>query len=118
MKEQMRLLSLVALPLILGLVLLTSGCASYYVVNDPETGRTYYTTEWDTVRGGATPFLVTPPGERPAAHGVGMNALEEERGGQFVDQSQAVAPGSIKACIEPASFCAGGVVRFNFHSSA
>jgi uncharacterized protein YceK len=39
--------------LVLGLVLLVSGCASYYKVRDPQTGDVYYTKKIDNLRGGA-----------------------------------------------------------------
>ncbi|HEX9137508.1 MAG TPA: hypothetical protein VF905_11295 [Nitrospirota bacterium] len=32
---------------------LVVGCASYYMVTDPETGKEYYTQEIDDVKGGA-----------------------------------------------------------------
>jgi uncharacterized protein YceK len=41
----------------LGLAILTSGCTSYYAVTDPKTGKQYYTTDWDTARGGTTRFV-------------------------------------------------------------
>ena len=53
MQNQMRLLRKVALTVILGLAAMAMGCASYYVVTDR---KQYYTTEWDTARGGTTRF--------------------------------------------------------------
>ncbi len=38
---------------VLGLVLLVTGCASYYKVRDPQTGNVYYTEDVDQLRGGA-----------------------------------------------------------------
>jgi hypothetical protein len=38
---------------VLGLVLLVAGCASYYKVRDPQTGDVYYTEKIDNLRGGA-----------------------------------------------------------------
>ncbi len=37
--------------------LFAGGCTSYYAVTDPSSNKTYYTTDWDTVRGGATRFV-------------------------------------------------------------
>jgi len=56
MQNQMRLVQKVVLTVILGLAAMAIGCASYYVVTDPKTGKQYYTTEWDTARGGTTRF--------------------------------------------------------------
>jgi len=56
MQNQMRLVRKVSLTAILGLAALAMGCASYYAVTDPKTGRQYYTTEWETARGGTTRF--------------------------------------------------------------
>ena len=41
----------------LGLALATIGCTSYYAVTEPKTGKVYYTTEWETARGGTTRFV-------------------------------------------------------------
>ncbi len=38
---------------VLSLVLLVTGCASYYKVTDPQSGKVYYTEDIDNVRGGA-----------------------------------------------------------------
>ncbi len=38
---------------VLGLVLLVTGCASYYKVTDPQSGKVYYTEDIDNVKGGA-----------------------------------------------------------------
>ena len=38
---------------VLGLVILVAGCASYYKVKDPQSGNVYYTDKIDNVRGGA-----------------------------------------------------------------
>ncbi len=38
---------------VLGVVLLVTGCASYYKVTDPQSGKVYYTEDIDNVRGGA-----------------------------------------------------------------
>jgi hypothetical protein len=38
---------------VLGLVILVAGCASYYRVKDPQSGNVYYTDKIDNVRGGA-----------------------------------------------------------------
>ncbi len=38
---------------VLCLVLLVTGCASYYKVTDPQSGKVYYTEDIDNVRGGA-----------------------------------------------------------------
>ena len=37
---------------VFGLVLLASGCASYYKVTDPQSGRVYYTDKIDSDKGG------------------------------------------------------------------
>ncbi len=36
--------------------LFAAGCTSYYAVTDPASNTKYYTSDWDTVRGGATRF--------------------------------------------------------------
>ena len=36
-----------------GLVITAAGCTSYYQVTDPSSGKAYYTTKVDDVRGGA-----------------------------------------------------------------
>ena len=41
----------------LGLTLLTVGCSSYYAITEPKTGKVYYTTDWETARGGTTRFV-------------------------------------------------------------
>jgi hypothetical protein len=56
MQKQMRLIRKVGLTVILGLVAMAMGCTSYYLVTEPKTGRQYYTTEWETGRGGTTRF--------------------------------------------------------------
>lgn len=56
MQDQMRVVRKVALTVIFGLATLAMGCASYYVVTDPKTGKHYYTTDWETARGGTTRF--------------------------------------------------------------
>jgi len=38
---------------VLGLALLASGCATYYRVTDPASGRVYYTDKISTAKGGA-----------------------------------------------------------------
>jgi hypothetical protein len=38
---------------VLGLVLLVTGCASYYKVKDPQSGNVYFTENVDQLRGGA-----------------------------------------------------------------
>jgi len=39
---------------LLGILCFTMvGCGSYYVVKDPASGRTYYTTDIDTLKSGA-----------------------------------------------------------------
>jgi uncharacterized protein YceK len=37
--------------------LLVVGCASYYKVTDPQTGKEYYTQEIDNVKGGAVKLM-------------------------------------------------------------
>jgi hypothetical protein len=37
--------------------LLVVGCASYYKVTDPQTGKEYYTQEIDNVKGGAVQLM-------------------------------------------------------------
>ena len=37
---------------VLGSVLLAAGCASYYKVTDPQSGRVYYTDKIDSDKGG------------------------------------------------------------------
>ena len=38
---------------VLGLVLVVTGCASYYRVTDTQSGNVYYTQKVDTVKGGS-----------------------------------------------------------------
>jgi hypothetical protein len=38
---------------LLGLIVLVTGCASYYKVNDPQTGKVYYTQKIDELKSGA-----------------------------------------------------------------
>jgi hypothetical protein len=38
---------------VLGLVLVVTGCASYYRVTDTQSGNVYYTNKVDTVKGGS-----------------------------------------------------------------
>jgi hypothetical protein len=47
---------------VLGLVLLVTGCASYYKVTDPQTGHVYYTEKVDYVSGGAVRLMDTRTG--------------------------------------------------------
>jgi hypothetical protein len=47
---------------VLGLVLLVTGCASYYKVTDPQTGKEYYTEDVSTVQGGAVKLKDTRTG--------------------------------------------------------
>jgi uncharacterized protein YceK len=56
MQNQMQLVRKAVVTVILGLAALAMGCASYYAVTDPKTGKQYYTTEWETARGGTTRF--------------------------------------------------------------
>lgn len=56
MQNRIRLVRKVVLTVILGLTALTMGCTTYYAVTDPKTGKQYYTTDWDTARGGTTRF--------------------------------------------------------------
>jgi len=46
----------------LGLVLLSTCCASYYKVTDPHTGKEYYTEDVSTVQGGAVKLKDTRTG--------------------------------------------------------
>ena len=39
--------------LVFGLVLVVTGCASYYRVTDPQSGSVYYTEKVNTEKGGA-----------------------------------------------------------------
>ncbi len=50
MKRSGRAVSIIA-GLCIGLLI--GGCASYYRVTDPETGKVYFTQDVDTVSGGA-----------------------------------------------------------------
>ena len=56
MQNQMQLVRKAVVTVILGLAAMAMGCASYYAVTDPKTGKQYYTTEWETARGGTTRF--------------------------------------------------------------
>lgn len=56
MQNAMRLIRKVVGGAAIGVAIVTSGCTSYYTVTEPKTGKVYYTTEWETVRGGATRF--------------------------------------------------------------
>ena len=42
---------------VLGLLLLVIGCASYYKVTDPGSGKIYYTQEVETIKGGAVKLM-------------------------------------------------------------
>ncbi len=42
---------------VLGMALLIAGCASYYKVTDPQSGKVYYTEDIDNVRGGAVKLM-------------------------------------------------------------
>jgi uncharacterized protein YceK len=44
---------LIASLMVCGLVVTAAGCTSYYRVTDPSSGKAYYTTKVDDVRGGA-----------------------------------------------------------------
>ena len=39
--------------MVCGLIITAAGCTSYYQVTDPYTGKAYYTTKVDDIRGGA-----------------------------------------------------------------
>ena len=56
MQNQMQLVRKAVVTVILGLAAMAMGCASYYAVTDPKTGKQYYTTEWEAARGGTTRF--------------------------------------------------------------
>ncbi|MGA2605558.1 MAG: hypothetical protein ABSG14_15175 [Verrucomicrobiia bacterium] len=57
MRDEIHLTRTAALVAMLGLAVMTNGCTSYYAVTDPKTGKQYYTTEWQTARGGTTRFV-------------------------------------------------------------
>ena len=57
MNNRSRLTRQTFLAAALGLALVTIGCTSYYVITEPKTGKVYYTTEWETARGGTTRFV-------------------------------------------------------------
>jgi hypothetical protein len=57
MNNRSRLTRQTFLAAALGLALATVGCTSYYAVTEPRTGKVYYTTEWETARGGTTRFV-------------------------------------------------------------
>lgn len=42
--------------MVLGLMIGLAGCTTYYVVSDPASGHTYYTTKVDEGRGGSVKF--------------------------------------------------------------
>ncbi len=47
---------------VLGLVLLAAGCASYYKVKDTQSGKEYYTKDIDHIHGGAVQLKDTRTG--------------------------------------------------------
>ena len=57
MRAEMRLVRKAALLSMFVLAIVTSGCTTYYAITDPRTGKQYYTTDWDTARGGTTRFI-------------------------------------------------------------
>jgi hypothetical protein len=57
MNNRSRLTRKMFLAAALGVALATLGCTSYYSVTEPKTGKVYYTTEWETARGGTTRFV-------------------------------------------------------------
>ncbi|HVM62445.1 MAG TPA: hypothetical protein VMV72_16415 [Verrucomicrobiae bacterium] len=61
-----------------GIVLFVVGCTSYYAVTDPATSKTYYTTEWDTVRGGATRFVDARNGAIVTIHESEIREISEK----------------------------------------
>ena len=52
----MRLIKKAVVGMAIGLAIVSGGCTTYYSVTDPKTGKQYYTTEWETARGGTTRF--------------------------------------------------------------
>ena len=44
------------LVIVVGLVVMLGGCASYYQVSDVTTGKVYYTNDIDHLKGGALEF--------------------------------------------------------------
>jgi hypothetical protein len=61
-----------------GAALLAAGCTSYYAVTDPSNNKTYYTTEWDTVRGGATRFVDARNGAIVTIHESEIREISEK----------------------------------------
>ena len=56
MQDWKRVTRQIACATAFGLILLLSGCTSYYAVTDPTTGKTYYTTDCHKQHG-ATRFV-------------------------------------------------------------
>ena len=63
MQDWKRVTRQIACAAAFGLNVLLSGCTSYYVITDPTTGKTYYTTDC-TRSHGATRFVDAKSGAR------------------------------------------------------
>ena len=64
--------------LLCGIALFAGGCTSYYAVTDPASNKTYYTTDWDTVRGGATRFVDARTGAIVTIHESEIRQISEK----------------------------------------
>ncbi len=61
-----------------GLFFLMGGCSGYYQVQDPVSGKLYYTTDYDSVSGGALEFKDARTGAEVVIQNSETKELSEE----------------------------------------
>jgi len=86
-----------------GLVITAAGCTSYYRVTDPSSGKAYYTTKVDDVRGGAVKIKDGKTGSTVTLQSSEVKAIsEDEYNVGMVAQAPATPVSVQPALVQPA----------------
>lgn len=82
-----------ALAMALGLTtaVLATGC-TYYAINEPTSDRTYYTTEYKQMQGGALTFTDEATGKEVTIQNAEIEKIDEEQYKNAIEGHTAVTP--------------------------
>jgi len=89
--------------LVCGLIITAAGCTSYYRVTDPSSGKAYYTTKVDDVRGGAVKIKDSKTGSTVTLQSSDVKEIsEDEYNAGMVAQAPAKPVSVLPTSAEPA----------------